>query len=134
MAKTKLEKIAAIEAQQEQLENRKKKLIQEQKAQERKDRTKRLCARMGFFESMLPATIPLTEEQFKIFLEKTILTESARYILDKFTAENAAAAPRAEETTARDNAAPAAGSTKAAAAKHAKPVAETADTGQGGRA
>ena len=43
MAKTKAEKIAAIELQMTQLENQRKKLIQEQKQQERKDRTKRLC-------------------------------------------------------------------------------------------
>ena len=46
MAKTKAEKIAAIELQMTQLENQRKKLIQEQKQQERKDRTKRLCKRM----------------------------------------------------------------------------------------
>ena len=39
MAKTKAEKIAAIELQMTQLENQRKKLIQEQKQQERKDRT-----------------------------------------------------------------------------------------------
>ena len=51
MAKTKSEKIADIEIQIAQLENRQKKLIQEQKLQERKDRTKRLCKRMGFFHA-----------------------------------------------------------------------------------
>ena len=69
MAKTKAEKIAAIELQMTQLENQRKKLIQEQKQQERKDRTKRLCKRMGLFESMLPESISLTDEQFQIFLE-----------------------------------------------------------------
>ena len=71
IAKTKAEKIAAIELQMTQLENQRKKLIQEQKQQERKDRTKRLCKRMGLFESMLPESISLTDEQFQIFLEKT---------------------------------------------------------------
>ena len=52
------------------LENQKKRLIQEQKAQERKDRTKRLCKRVGLLESMLPDTIPLSDEQFKTFMEK----------------------------------------------------------------
>ena len=32
---------------------------------ERKDRTNRLCKRMGLFEKLLPDTIPLTEEQFQ---------------------------------------------------------------------
>ena len=91
MAKTKPEKIAGIEEQIQLLENQKKRLIQEQKAQERKDRTKRLCKRMGHFESMLPDSIPLTDNLFKSFLEKTINTEQSRRILDGLTAQNAAA-------------------------------------------
>ncbi len=34
-----------------QLESRSRQLVQEQKAQERKDRTKRLCRRMGLFDT-----------------------------------------------------------------------------------
>ena len=93
MAKTKIEKIASIEEEIRQLENKKKRLIQEQKEQERKDRTNRLCKRMGFIEKLLPDTIPLTEEQFKTFLEQTIATEHSRRILDGLTAQNAATAP-----------------------------------------
>ena len=86
-----------------------KRLIQEQKEQERKDRTNRLCKRMGFIEKLLPDTIPLTEEQFKTFLEQTIATEHSRRILDELTAQNAATAPaQGEETAGRDNAQPAA--------------------------
>ena len=85
MAKTKAEKIAAIELQMTQLENQRKKLIQEKKQQERKDRTKRLCKRMGLFESMLPESISLTDEQFHIFLEKTVATEHSRRLLDELT-------------------------------------------------
>lgn len=87
MAKTKAEKNADIELQMAQLENQRKKLIQEQKQQERKDRTKRLCKRMGLFESMLPETITLTDEQFQVFLEKTVYTEHSRRILDGLTAQ-----------------------------------------------
>ena len=50
---------------------------------------------MGLFESLVPDSIPLTEEQFKIFLEQTIATEHSRRILDGLTARNAAA-PAAE--------------------------------------
>lgn len=92
MPKTKLEKIAGIEEEIRQLENKRKQLVQEQKAQARKDRTKRLCRRMGLFESLVPDSIPLTEEQFKTFLEKTIMTEHSRRILDELTAQNAAKA------------------------------------------
>jgi len=41
--------------------------MQEQKEQERKDRTNRLCKRMGLFEKLLPDCITLTEEQFQTF-------------------------------------------------------------------
>ena len=93
MAKTKIEKIASIEEEIKQLENKKKRLIQEQKEQERKDRTNRLCKRMGFIEKLLPDTIPLTEERFKTFVEQTIATDHSRRILDGLTAQNAATAP-----------------------------------------
>ncbi|MCI8623447.1 MAG: DUF3847 domain-containing protein [Provencibacterium sp.] len=74
MAKSKLEKITSIEEEIRQLENQRKLLLQEQKEQERKDRTKRLCRRMGLFESLLPDTMSLTDVQFQTFLEKTIAT------------------------------------------------------------
>lgn len=50
MAKSKAEKIADIELQMTQLENQRKKLLQQQKEQERTERKKRLCKRMGLFE------------------------------------------------------------------------------------
>lgn len=104
MAKTRVEKIAGIEEEIRQLENRRKQLVQEQKTQERKDRTKRLCRRMGFFESLLPDTIPLTKEQFKTFLEKTVAAEHGRRLLDELTAQNAArAAAQDAETAAQGN-------------------------------
>lgn len=109
MAKTKAEKITSIEEEIRQLENKKKRLIQEQKEQERKERTNRLCKRMGLFEKLLPNTIPLTEEQFKTFLEKTVLTEHSRRILDELTAQNAVTAPaQGAGTAAQGNARPAA--------------------------
>ena len=104
MPKTKLEKIAGIEEEIRQLENRRRQLVQEQKAQERKDRTKRLCRRMGLFESLIPDSIPLTEEQFKTFLEKTVAAEHGRKLLDEMTAQNAArAATEGAETAAQGN-------------------------------
>ena len=85
-----------------------KRLIQEQKEQERKDRTNRLCKRMGFIEKLLPDTIPLTEEQFKTFVEQTIATEHSRRILDGLTAQYAATAPAQGAGTAARNTPPAA--------------------------
>lgn len=104
MSKTRVEKIAGIEEEIRQLENRRRQLVQEQKARERKDRTKRLCRRMGLFESLVPETIPLTEEQFKMFLEKTVAAEYSRRILAELTAQNTArAAVQGGGTAAREN-------------------------------
>lgn len=119
MAKTKIEKITSIEEEIRQLENKRKQLLQEQKTQERKDRTKRLCRRMGLFESLLPDTIPLTDEQFKTFLEKTVITEQSRRLLDGLTAQNAATA--------------AAQGAELAAPADTPPTAQTAHTAQESR-
>ena len=101
MAKTTAEKIKSIETEMQQLDNQRKQLIQKQKEQERKDGTRRLCKRMGLFESMLPDTIPLTDEQFKLFLEKTITTEHSRRILDGLRAlDNDTSALHIAETAA----------------------------------
>ena len=59
---------------------------------------------MGLFEKLLPDTITLTEEQFKTFLEQTVLTEHSRRILDGLTAQNAAtASAQGAETAAQGN-------------------------------
>ena len=100
MAKTKIEKIAGIEEEIRQLENKRRQLVQAQKAQERKDRTKRLCKRM-LFESLLPESISLTDEQYQIFLEKTVLTEQSRRILDGLTARRVADGDADEGSGAR---------------------------------
>lgn len=68
MAQSKIKKIASIEEEIRQLKERQRLLKQQHNAQKRKNRTKRLCQRMGFLKSMLPDTIPLTNEQFKLFL------------------------------------------------------------------
>ncbi|WP_313527634.1 DUF3847 domain-containing protein [Anaerotignum sp.] len=115
MAKTRTEKIDSLLIEIEQLENKRKQLMQAQKQQERKDRTKRLCRRAGLLESLLPDTIPLTEEQFKIFLEKTMLTDQSRRLLDEMTAQNAAtAAPQTAKTAVQANTSPVAKTAHAA--------------------
>jgi TolA-binding protein len=92
MAKTLDEKIESVKAEIEQLRNREKQLWQQHKAQERKDRTRRLCQRIGLFESLLPESITLTDEHFKSFLEKTILSESAKRLLSELSVRSATAA------------------------------------------
>ena len=96
MSQTQTNKIANIEDKIAQLENQRKQLIQKQKTAERKARTKRLCQRMGLFESMLPDSISLTDEQFKAFLEKTTANDFGRRTLAKLTTQGAPAAPSNE--------------------------------------
>ena len=79
--KTTVDKIEDAKAKITQYENHMKQLVQKQKAEERKARTKRLCSRAGLLESMLPDTITLTDEQFKSFLEKTTANDFGRRTL-----------------------------------------------------
>lgn len=81
MAKTTEEKIESVQEQIRQLENQKKRLMQEEKERERKARTKRLIERGAILESLIPEADAFTNEQIKAFLEKTIRTESARKAL-----------------------------------------------------
>jgi hypothetical protein len=114
MAKTIAEKIEGIKVDIKQSEKRLKQLIQEQKAQERKDRTRRLCKRAGLLESLLPDTITLTDEHFKTFLEKALLSDYSRKLLNGLAIQAAATPP-----------VPSAGS---AAQYHPAPAANLADT------
>ena len=81
MPRTTVEKIEGIQAQIQQLENERKRLMQRQKEQERKDRTKRLIERGAILESLVPGAAAFSNEQIKAFLEKTVGNDSARMIL-----------------------------------------------------
>ena len=81
MRKTINERIEAAKLEKEQAEARIKKLLQEQKTQERKDRNHRLCKRGGLVEKLLPDLIKLSDEQFQIFVDKTLLTKHSKNIL-----------------------------------------------------
>jgi hypothetical protein len=103
MAKTKIEKIAGIEEQIAQLENQRKKLLQQQKEQERRERTTRLCKRAGLLESLLPETITLTDEQFKMFLDKAVANDYGRNMLAKIAAQGGNTATAKPAPTAQSN-------------------------------
>ena len=79
--KTTAERIEAARIEKQQAETRIKKLLQEQKAQERKERNHRLCKRGGLVEKLLPDLIKLTDEQFEIFVQKTLMSGFAEKIL-----------------------------------------------------
>ena len=85
MSRTTVEKIEGIQAQIQQLENERKRLMQQQKEQERKDRTKRLIERGAILESLIPDAATFSNEQIKAFLEKTIKGDSACKILAGMT-------------------------------------------------
>jgi hypothetical protein len=81
--KTKLEKIAELEKELQTLEAQKKKLEAQQRDDDRKKRTNRLCERGGFIESVLPDTVKLDKAQFQDFIKRTLVTEYARRELNK---------------------------------------------------
>ena len=97
---TKLNKLDTINAKIAQLENQRKQEIQKQKQAERKARTKHLCSRMGHIESVLPDTINLTDEQFQVFIKRTLQNDHARKMLCQTQAlasgENTAKSPQNE--------------------------------------
>lgn len=84
----KKERIATIAERIESLQNEKKELEKKLKDEEQKARTHRLCQRGGLLESLVPQSISLTDERFKIFLVRTITTDFARQILEKLILEN----------------------------------------------
>ena len=69
--KTLNEKLEAAKIEKQQAEARIKKLIQEQKAEERKARNHRFCKRGGYMEKLLPGLALLTDEQFVTFFKNT---------------------------------------------------------------
>ena len=84
--KTFEEKIASKDEQILQLQNEKKRLIQQQKATERKERTRRLCSRHGMLEKYMPDLITITDEQFEIFIQRGIDTSYGQKILAELAA------------------------------------------------
>ena len=46
------------------------------------------CERGGYLESILPESVSLTAEQFKTFLDKTLLTDFARRTLERLTEQD----------------------------------------------
>ena len=82
MSKTITEKIEETKLQIAQYKNREKQLMQQEKQEERKLRTRRLIERGAIIESIFSETASLTNEQFKTFLERTINNDSARKVLE----------------------------------------------------
>ena len=75
------EQIAKAEEEIRQLQNRKKKLLNQKKAEERKIRTHRLVERGAILESLLEQPEQYTNEQIKGLLETAVRTPQAQEIL-----------------------------------------------------
>jgi len=99
--KTTGERIDTLQEKIQQLENQKKLLLQQQKAQERKARTKRLIERGAILESLISGADTFTGEQMKAFLEKTVQSDFAKRILDGITAQKDKTATAKSDTTER---------------------------------
>jgi hypothetical protein len=104
MAKTFDEKFAAKKALREQIDKEMQEMLQEQKAKERKERNHRLCKRGGKVEKLLPTLAVLTEEQFEIFVQKTLLTPHTKRILAELVPPTPAPAVGAQDNTDRTQA------------------------------
>ena len=72
--KTLDEKIALAQKEAEQKQNRLKELLLQQKAEERKARNHRFCKRSGIMEKLLPDLAKLNDDQFKTFVQRTLLS------------------------------------------------------------
>jgi hypothetical protein len=85
MTKTTQKRIT-LDEQIEQMLNQRKQLIQKEKAEARKERTKRLCQRGGAVEKLHPALAAFTDEQFDIFVKKVILSEQTKRVIAEIAA------------------------------------------------
>jgi hypothetical protein len=87
MAKSYDEKIAEAKEKISQYENQLKAIMQKQKSEERKARTKRLIERGAILENLIENADTLTNDQIKTFLEKTITNDYARRAMATVTAQ-----------------------------------------------
>jgi hypothetical protein len=102
MAKTKTEKIEGITEQIRKLEEQKKQLIQNQKVEERRKRTHRLCKRHGLLENFMPDLEFITHEQFEVFIKTGIDTKYGRKRLADIIAEGVVAPAPVDANSSTD--------------------------------
>lgn len=80
------EKIAKTEEEIRQLQNKKKKLLSEKKAEERKARTRRLIERGAILESLLEQPEQYDNGQIKSLLETALRTPQAQEFIRRYDA------------------------------------------------
>jgi hypothetical protein len=91
MATDYTEKITSIEEQIAQLKNRQRELTQKHRAQERKERTRRLIERGAIAESLIDGADTLTNEQFKAVIAKALQTGQPRRTAEETKPQDSAA-------------------------------------------
>jgi len=69
------------------MQNELKRLEKEEKEAERRARTKRLCRRAGFIESLMPDTIILSDDRFERFAKKHFANNYGVKILKELITE-----------------------------------------------
>jgi len=109
--KTAEEKVALKDARILQLQNEKKKIIQQAKTKERKERNNRLYRRHGLLEKFMPELITITDEQYEVFIKTGIDTNYGRKRLGEIIAEGdkpmrSVTTTTLEEDTAEDTSNP----------------------------
>ncbi len=65
-----------------QLKNKERELLAKQRKEEQKIRTRRLIQRGAILESINPTFVSIPNEQLQTYLQKVLLTETARKLLD----------------------------------------------------
>jgi len=85
--KTTAERIEVAKIEKAQKDAEIKRLMQQQKAEERKARNHRISKRGAHLESLLPDTIMLSDVRFFTFLEKTVANDYGRRALAALVAE-----------------------------------------------
>ena len=75
------EQIESVQDELKKADNHLKELIQKHKYAERNARTRRLIERGAILESLIVKPETLSNEEIKVFLEKTITTDYARKVM-----------------------------------------------------
>ena len=101
--KTAEEKVAIKDAKILQLQNEKKKILQQAKAQERKARDNRLYRRHGLLEKYMPDLITMSDHQFEMFIKRGINTKYGNDILNDILSKTNASTTTIQTEADPDN-------------------------------
>ena len=85
--RTRKERISVKREELIHVQNELKRLEKEEKEAERKARTKRLCKRAGFIESVLPDSVNLNDDRFERFVKNHVMNKYGIDALNKLLKE-----------------------------------------------